>query len=126
MYNLNTSARMLEKTTSAASAALAAVSPATAGHLLWIFEQESPPVWELFCEVDLGKVCKIGLRPHNLFSACDLKTLSRGLTLSQTRFLLDLGVAQFTQTFASRSYGIFDSQNRRSVFGCFVYGVPQA
>ena len=72
MYNLVTSARILKKTTSAALAALAAVSPATAGNYFWIFEQESPPVWELFCEVDLGNVCKIGLRPHNLFSACDV------------------------------------------------------
>jgi hypothetical protein len=73
MYNLATSARILEKTTSAALAALAAVSPATAGNYFWIFEQESPPVWELFYEVDLGNVCEIGLRPHNLFSACDIE-----------------------------------------------------
>ena len=43
------------------------------GDHFWIFEQESPPVWELFYEVDLGNVCEIGLRPHNLFSACDVE-----------------------------------------------------
>lgn len=36
-------------TISAAAAALAAVSPAIAGYEIWIFEHESPPVWELFC-----------------------------------------------------------------------------
>jgi len=59
MYNLVISARILDKTTSAALAALAAVRPAIAGNYFWIFEQESPPVWELFYEVDLGKVCEI-------------------------------------------------------------------
>ena len=73
MYNLAISARILKKITSAALAALAAVSPATAGNYFWIFEQESPPVWELFYEVDVGNVCKIGLRLHNLFSACDIR-----------------------------------------------------
>jgi hypothetical protein len=38
-------------TISAAAAALAAVSPAIAGYDFWIFEHESPPVWELACEV---------------------------------------------------------------------------
>jgi hypothetical protein len=46
----------LEPIISAALAALAAVSPAIAGYELWIFEQESPPVWELFFEVNLGKL----------------------------------------------------------------------
>jgi hypothetical protein len=55
MYNSDTSARMLKTITSAASAALAAVSSAIAGYELWIFEQESPPVWELYCEVKSGK-----------------------------------------------------------------------
>ena len=72
MYNLAISVRILKTITSAALAALAAVSPATAGNYFWIFEQESPPVWELFSEVDPGIVCEIGLRPHNLFSACDV------------------------------------------------------
>jgi hypothetical protein len=37
-------------------AALAAGRPAIAGHYSWIFEQESPPVWELLFEVNLGKL----------------------------------------------------------------------
>jgi hypothetical protein len=36
-------------------AALAVGSPAMAGNYFWIFEQESPPVWELLFEVIAGK-----------------------------------------------------------------------
>jgi hypothetical protein len=52
MYNSDIPTWVLKTFTSAAFAALAAVSPATAGHHLWIFEHESPPFWELSCEVN--------------------------------------------------------------------------
>lgn len=37
------------------------------------FEQEPPPFWELFCEVNVGKIEEpLDFAPLNLFTACDL------------------------------------------------------
>jgi hypothetical protein len=64
---------MHETIISAAPAALAAVSPAIAGYEIWIFEQESPPVWELFCEVNRKIIInRLDFALHNSFPACDV------------------------------------------------------
>lgn len=63
---------MHEKIISAALATLAAVSPAIAGYEIWIFEQESPPVWELIREVDRKTIISNSDFPHNSFTACDV------------------------------------------------------
>jgi len=58
---------------SAAAAALAAGSPAITGNEIWIFEHESPPVWELFSEVyRKTTINNLTSPPNNLFTACDV------------------------------------------------------